>query len=234
MLPINNEFNYSCVIGNNKKVEFRPWKTKDEKAFLTFSETVDDIDDEDFYRILVGPCMKEPDIYLSDEDIQMLLIEIRKASMGEDFTMKFICKKETCQTLNEIDVMFDNIVDYKRDSIDEFIDKDSELEVSFGDIKNVEFFKSKTKDATIVEKVFIELILRIEKIKYKGLEYKTFKYEEIYEYIDNLEVKVFDKLMEYYNNNKSKLNMEGSFKCMSCKTENAFIFDEIPNFLEGW
>jgi hypothetical protein len=234
MLPIENSYSYSTVIGNGTKVKFRPWKTKDEKAFLTFVESTDNVTDDDFFNYLLKPCMENPNIYMTSADIQKLLIEIRKVSMGETFEMKFICKSETCGKVNEIEVEFDDIVDYRLDTVKEFSLPEAEIKVTFGQIKNVDFFKEKSKGKPAIEVSFIEMILRIEKIEYKGEVYDSFKYDEVYQFIDNLDVKIFDKLIAYYSENKSNIKIEGTFKCAFCNSDNAFYFDEIPNFLAGW
>ena len=234
MLPINETYNNECVIGSNKKVKFRPWKSKDEKAFLTYVETVEEVTDDDFLEKLILPCIEDKNIHLSDADVQMLLIEIRKVSIGEKFEMKFVCDEEKCGSVNEVDVDFDDIVTYKLDRVKEFISKDETLKVKFGEIKNETFFKEKTKGQTELEKTFIELVLRIDTIEYDGKTYDTFKYENAYEFIDNLNVNIFNELLEYYKTNSSNIQMEGDFDCMFCGHKNSFIFDEVPNFLAGW
>jgi len=231
MLPVNNDYNYKCKI-NGKDVYFRPWKSKDEKNFLTLMEAKEEITDDDFKNILILPCLKDKDIYLSEADLQYLLIEIRKQSISDEFEMKFICKNEKCKSVNEIDVNFDDIVDYKPDNVKIF--KDENLIIHFGNIKNIQIFEEKIKDVNHIEKNFIEMIMRIEKIIINDKEYNTFTYDEVYNYINELEVKQYDKLIKYYNDNKSNMNIEGTFNCAFCGHENSFYFDEIPNFLANW
>lgn len=234
MLPISESYNNECIIGNGTKIKFRPWKTKDEKAFLTYVESVEEVTDEDFFEFLIKPCLEDKTIHLSDDDIQMVLIEIRKVSIGESFEMKYICNHEDCGKVNEIEIDFDDIVTYKFDKVKEFISDDETIKITFGNVKNEDVFKEKTRGVNSIEKTFIEMILRIEKVMIDGQVYDSFNYENAYAYVDNLDVKVFDKLLAYYKENKSSIKIEGDFNCLFCGTKNSFIFDEVPNFLAGW
>lgn len=234
MLPINNSYDYSTIVSTGKKVRFRPWKTKDEKSFLTFLESTDNVTDEDFLRYLIVPCIEDKNLFLNSADIQHLLIEIRKISMGESFNMKFVCENETCGAVNDLDVEFDSIVTYKYDDVKEFIDEYNETKIKFGDIKNIAFYNEKTASVSAMDKTIIEIALRIEKITIKDVVHDSFKYEEVYEYLDNMDIKIFDKLLSYYNEHKSNINIVGDFYCYKCNSKNSFMFDEIPNFLVGW
>lgn len=232
MLPINNSFNYTCNLGKKKKVKFRPWKTKDEKAFLTFIETVDKVTDKDFYEYLIRPCLENPNMFFSSAEVQALLIEIRKVSMGESFDLKFICKNDDCKRVNELTVEFIDITNFKEDSVSIF--DNNNLKITFGDIKNVDTFHKKIENQNAIEQVFIEMIMRIEKIELNTEMHDSFTYEEVYEFIDNLDVKDFDALLKFYNENRASISLKGEFECMFCKHPNKFLFDEIPNFLAGW
>lgn len=232
MLQTSEVFPYECKLGKNKVVKYRGWKTKDEKAYLILQETKDETTDDDFYKVLIEPCLENKNVYLTDDELQYLLIEIRKKSLGETFNIQYICQNEECGKPNEVDVNFKQIMTYKGDSVGTF--KDKTMTVQFGDIKNIKSYKDKIKDKTVTEKKFIEMVMRIENITIGEELHDTFTFEEISDYIDNLDVAVYDKLLTYYLEHSSDLTLAGDFTCMYCNHENKFIFDEIPNFLAGW
>ena len=78
------------------------------------------------------------------------------------------------------------------------------------------------------------MVMRIEKLIIDSTVEDTFTFEEISNYIDDLDTHIFDKLVEYYTSNLSSIEMKGTLTCHRCGHQNEFIFDEIPNFLAGW
>jgi hypothetical protein len=235
MLEIKEHFPYEFKLSPNKIVRYRGWKTKDEKAYLILVETKEEeggLSDEDLFNVLIEPCIENKKMNFSTDEIQMLLIEIRKKSMGETFNIKFVCQNEKCNTVNETDVHFKDIVTFFPEKIDFF--KDGDLSIQFGEIKNTTILKEKIKDQNFVEQKFIEMVLRIEKVIIGDDINDSFSYDDVYNYINNLDIAVYDKLIKYYLDNSASLVLRGSYKCMSCGEENKFVFDEIPNFLGDW
>lgn len=231
MLKVVESFPYELKFGK-KVVKYRGWKTRDEKAYLILTESKEDISDKDMYETLVLPCLENKSMYFTDAELQMLIIEIRKKSLGETFDVKFICKNDKCKTVNDIQVNFEDIVDFKNDTVNSI--KIDNIEFFFTDIKNQKLLENRTDGKTNVEKVFTEMVMRLEKLIIDDNVEDTFSYEEIAEYIDDLDTKVFDKLIEYYTTNLSTISLKGHLTCHRCGHDNEFVFDEIPNFLAGW
>ena len=96
MLKVVETFPYEIRLGQ-KVIKFRSWKTKDEKAYLILTESKDEITDEDLYETLILPCLEDKNLYLTNAELQKVIIEIRKKSLGESFEVKFICQNEKCK-----------------------------------------------------------------------------------------------------------------------------------------
>lgn len=231
MLKAVETFPYEIKFGK-KIVNYRGWKTRDEKAYLILTESKDDISDKDLYETLVIPCIENKSMYFSDAEIHRLIIEIRKKSLGESFDIKFICKNDKCKTVNDMQVSFDDIVEFKDDTVTSI--KIDNIEFFFGVIKNPKLLEEKTLNKTNIEKVFNEMVMRIDKLIVDDQIEDTFSFDEISDFIDDLDTKIFDKLIEYYTTNLSSINLKGILKCYRCGHDNEFVFDEIPNFLAGW
>lgn len=231
MLKTVETFPYEIKFGK-KIVKFRGWKTRDEKAYLILTESKEELEDKDLYDTLVIPCIENKTMYFTDAELQMLIIEIRKKSLGESFDVKYICKNDKCKTVNDIQVQFDEIVNFKNDTVSNI--KIDNMEIFFGDVKNQTLLQERTNDKTNVEKLFIEMVMRIEKLIIDDTVEDTFTYDEITEYIDDLDTKIFDKMIAYYTENLSSISLKGHLMCHRCGHDNEFIFDEIPNFLAGW
>lgn len=231
MLKTVETFPYELKFGK-KLVKYRGWKTRDEKAYLILTESKEELEDKDLYDTLVLPCLENKAMYFTDAELQMLMIEIRKKSLGESFDVKFICKNDKCKTVNDTQVPFDDIVEFRNDTVSNL--KVDDIEFFFGDVKNQKLLTERTNGKTNVEKIFIEMVMRIEKLIVKDEVEDTFTYDEITEYMDDLDTKIFDKLIEYYTQNLSSITLKGHLMCHRCGHDNEFLFDEIPNFLAGW
>lgn len=231
MLKTVETFPYEIKFGK-KIVKYRGWKTRDEKAYLILTESKEEIDDKDLFDTLVIPCIENKKMFFSIAEKQKLIIEIRKKSLGESFDIKYICKNDACKTVNDVQVNFDEIVEFKDDTVSNI--KIDNIEFFFGDIKNPTLLEKMNDNKTNVEKVFNEMVMRIEKLIIDSTVEDTFTFEEISNYIDDLDTHIFDKLVEYYTSNLSSIEMKGTLTCHRCGHQNEFIFDEIPNFLAGW
>ena len=107
------EYNNTAIIGD-KKFKFKPWNTKNEKDYLIAVESEKDIDDKMLFDILIRPCLEDTEVVLSVNEQKMLIIEIRKKSLGTTFPMRYACS--SCGQVNDIDISFDSIVKYKQDN----------------------------------------------------------------------------------------------------------------------
>ena len=155
------------------------------------------------------------------------MIEIRKKSLGTTFAMKFTC--HSCKQLNDINIAFDNIVNYK-ESIWEHV-KIENLVFTFGEIVS-ESLKGRIVSApNRIEKNFIEFLAHIISIEMNGKVENDFSFDELKDFIESLPTSIFDEIYEKYNSMKSSLSLTYSCNCMFCEEENIIDLESIPNFL---
>jgi len=227
-LKYETVFKNTAVIGD-KKFKFKPWNTKNEKEYLIAVESEDNITDNMLFEILIRPCLEDQDIVLTSNEQKMLMIEIRKKSLGPTFPMRFACKK--CKQVNDMDIELDKITKFKPDNFkDVTVDN---LKFSFGTIVSENLKRRLDDTETKVDYAFTEFLLHIQSIEIDGRLEDTFSFDELKEFIEDLPTYIFDDVYKQFQEMKSELSFELTTYCMVCNTENEIDFEYIPNFLWG-
>ena len=225
-LKYNVDYRNIAKIGN-KEIKFKPWTTKNEKEYLIAVESEEKVTDDMLFDILAKPCLEDPSIILSSNEQKMLMIEMRKKSLGNSFPMTFTCRK--CNNVNDIDVEFDNIVSFEPESWTEVEVED--LKFVFGDIPS-ENLKNKLKETeNKVEKSFIDFLIHIKEIHIDGKVEDVFTFEELKDFIDDIPSYIFDEAFKEFNKMKGHLEFKLATTCMACGASNNIDFEYLPNFL---
>jgi len=220
------EYDSVAKIGD-KEIHFKPWNTKNEKDYLIAVESEEEITDKLLYEILIKPCLKDPNLILSDNEQKMLMIQIRKKSIGSTFPMRFSCIK--CGQVNDIDISFDKIVKFEPDNFKNVIIED--LEFEFGPIVSENLKDRLNNLDSNVEYSFVEFLVHIRSITINGEKEDTFTFDELKDFIENLPTYIFDEAYKEFSDMKSKLEFDFSTNCIICGAENKIDFDSIPSFL---
>ena len=225
-LKYDVQYNNTAKIGD-RVFKFKPWTTKNEKDYLIAVESEEDITDNILFEILIRPCLEEPDVALTPNEQKMLMIEIRKKSLGETFPMRYVCRK--CKQVNDIDVDFDKIVKFTADKFNDV--KIENLVFHFGNIVSQKLKDRLDDQETNVDYAFTNFLLHINGIEVDGDMEDTFTFDELTEFVENLPTYIFDKVYEDFQEMKSSLEFGLNTFCMVCNEENEVEFDHIPNFL---
>lgn len=225
-LKYNIKYSSIARIGD-REFKFKPWTTKNEKDYLIAVESEEDITDDMLFDILIKPCLEDPDISLSVNEQKMLIIEIRKKSLGGTFPMRYICKK--CKNVNDIDVEFDQIINFSPDKFE--LIKVDDLVFNLGHIQSQNLKDRLKEQKTNVDYAFTDFLLHIHSIEVDGTLEDTFTFDELQDFVENLPTYIFDEVYEKFQAMKSKLEFELTTFCLTCNTENEVEFDHIPNFL---
>lgn len=226
MLKYNSNYDNTAIIGN-KKIKFKPWTTKNEKDYLIAVESEENINDSMLFDILVKPCLEDPNIILSTNEQKMLIIEIRKKSIGPTFSMNFSCPK--CKQVNDIDIEFDNIIKYKPENFGKV--KSNNIEFEFGPIVSENLKKRLEGQENSVEYSFIELLIHIHSITINGTKEENFSFDELNSFMEEIPSNIFDDVFRKFTEMKGSLNFKYKTKCLICNEESDLDFDYIPGFL---
>jgi hypothetical protein len=225
-LKYKKEYNNIAVIGD-KKIKFTPWTTKNEKDYLIAVESEKNIDDNLLFELLIKPCLEDQYIVLSNNEQKMLIIEIRKKSLGSTFPMRYVCTK--CKQVNDIDVSFDQIIKFTPDNFKPVTIEN--MTFNFGNILSENLRRRLDEAETNVDYAFVEMLLHIHSIEIDGKLEDTFTYEELKEFVEDLPTYIFDELYKEFQKMKSSLDFSLKTFCIVCNTENEVEFDHLPNFL---
>jgi len=225
-LVYKEEYKNIAKIGG-KEIHFKPWNTKNEKEFLIAVESDEDITDSMLYELLVKPCIKEQDIVLDEYEQKLLMIEMRKKSIGSTFPLSYKCSN--CKNLNEIEVELDDIIKYNEPKYDEVTVED--ITISFGVPRTEKLIKRLDEVDTKVEKTFYNFLIHINYIIIDGVKEDTFSFEELKDYIESLPTSIFDEFYEKYSAMSPNLRFELDQYCMFCNEKNQINLEGIPNFL---
>lgn len=220
------EYKNTVVLGDNK-IKFRPWTTKEEKDYLIAVESEENITNDMLFNILIRPCLEDGDVMLSSNQQKLLLIEIRKKSLGNTFPMKFHCKE--CKNINDVDVNFDSIVDYKESNFTDVIV--DEFTFVFGEVKS-ENLKARLEGIeSVVEYNFVNLCIHIIGIEIDGEYNDVFSFDELYDYMESLPSHIHKTVSEEFRKMIGSLKFKYKGHCVICNEENILDLEQIPNFL---
>jgi hypothetical protein len=220
MLPKTETRYYDYEI-NGKTIEFRAWKTKDEKEYLIMQASKDEMSDQDIFEILVKPCLKDPNISLTEGEKQLVMLEIRKRSFGESVDVQFLCG--SCKKYNETKLNINEIVKYKPFKL-EAITKDG-ITVNFKDTINIKLLNG--FEGTKLN--YQRFLLHIASLTIDNQVYKDFNLEELGEYFDNIDAETFDYFFAELQEQMEQVTYGGKVKCMFCNVEQDIGLGDLPN-----
>ena len=234
-LKYNVEYKMKAQIGD-KTIKFKPWNTKNEKDYLIAVESEPNITDAMLFDLLIRPCLEDDSIVLSNNEQKMLIIEIRKKSIGPSFPMRYSCT--SCKQVNDLEVEFDDIVDFKPDTFGPV-----EVQTDAGPMvfnfapPRTEKLRNKLNEVkggpdNKVEYRFTEFIIHIQDITINGKIEDTFTYEELVEFVEELPSSIFDEVFKEFQKMKSSLDFKNlNTRCVMCNFENEVQISNLPSFL---
>lgn len=224
---IQNNFNYKAIV-NDKEFQFRPWKTKEEKEYLLVSSTKE-VTLKDIERIFLETSIK--DYYIQKENLSqnekyLLFLEIRKISVSDEMDITYKCSN--CGQLNSVQISLDDAIHYKKADFKPITINNKTF--YFGNPKTERLQERVQQEENPIEKKFLELLIHISKIEIDGDVFENFKFDELYEYISNLEVKEMKELEDHFEKIKEELDIYIDNVCLFCNEQNKVLFGEISDF----
>lgn len=211
-----------------KKLKFRKWKAKDRKEFIKNLKKAEKLDEKELTKHLVYNCLENKDICLTVDEFKYVLSRIRASTIGESIEFNLNCS--SCNEDYVINKDLKNILKQQYKKYKPIKVQDIEIELS--DVKNKDFYlKTIDNIETEEEYYLIDFLFHIEKIN----ENDTFKFEDLINYFDNLELDVFDEIMNQWNAIKFKIDDVAEVECPHCKNVQKYKFDDLPGFFpETW
>lgn len=204
---------------NGKTINIRKWKAKDRKTFVSEIKNKN-LDSDEIKNALVYDCIDE-DVILSPDEFRYVLSRIRAYSLGENIHFEIICSE--CGNEFELDIDLKDIFKTSFEDKKEIIFKDINIKIS--DIKNKEYYNKLLSENTD-DLYLIDFLMRIDSINGND----SYTLEELISYFNNLDIDLFDGILEQWENIRFKIDDVHSVKCPSCNNIHKYKFDELPEF----
>jgi len=211
-------------LGTNKVITLTPWKSKTKKDFIKlFKEKEDKVSEEDIINVLVMPYISDTKAYYSPDEIQYILVELRKLSIDEEIAFSLDCDK--CGEVIDIDTTLTEITDYTPNKFP--IETGN---VQWRDLPNKDSLKKVIKKYPAEPPRNLQTLLHMS--HFQGQPVTSI--DEIMEKVDNLSLKEDNELLENFESVQSIIKISKIIKCNNkdCKFEKDYIFDVIPTFYD--
>lgn len=210
-------------LGTNKEVTITPWKAKHKKQFIKLIESKgDNITGEELANVLVRQNIDKPDIFLSPDEAQYLLIKIKEISISENVDFNMECDNPECNESFDVHLTLDKITHYTPSTYSK-----SEL-VNWRDIPSQTVFAKVCADNPDENVTDVEMLLHIDAINGEP----TIDFKTTLDIMDELDLKYASEIERNFMSVMPFLEMGTSIKCPHCSYEDEYQFDIIPNFFE--
>lgn len=226
-----NEITYKETLPSGKKVEYRPWRVKDEKELMFAIEGVEDRDKILPYVIeLLDNCLNEIDIQtLSSVDILAFAIEVYKRAKGEEVEIFYRCPHCDKRPSDPFIMNLNESVTIKPFNESEFEIGDYLFKFKELPYKQQVAIAEKYKDS--VQKYrFFQMITSLESVILDGETYNHFTEKEAEDFFDDMEIKEFEELVDKFEEIYSDLIISGTTKCILCGGDVRVYIKDIVDF----
>ena len=222
MLP-KVERKYTKINVYGKSYDIRPYRTKEEKEYLIAKEINPETSLIDY---ILKPCVKQNIENLSQIEEVLLLIEIRKISIGNEFEIEFECEK--CGNMSFGNISLSDTVSYEKGKYKDIEIDGVKLYIKENNTKSV---KKRLNEAdTTTEQEFISLIASIYKIEVDGKVYDDFTFKEMCDWFDEQDVTFTKKVIELFSQMSPKLKLEYDVPCLTCGENYSSIITGTDDF----
>lgn len=199
-----------CII-NGKKIEFRKWKVKDKKNLDKANTTIEK------RKVIVYDCLKNI-VPLDLDEFNYVLALIRDYSLHNEVTINIEC--EECSEGFNISESVENIVSFK-DADYSPIDN-----IELSSIKNIKLYEENINNAlTNMERYLIDFAFHI-----KSINGSDVSFEEAIQYIENLDVDIFEKIIQEWDKKKSRCIYMKEVTCPYCGKTHVYNLENMNGF----
>jgi hypothetical protein len=216
------------VPSSGKSVSFRPFLVKEEKILLLAQETNDDMNMIDAIKTIIESCFVD----IGDVgnmplfDVEYLFLQIRSKSVGEKLQPTIVCPITNEEITFDINISDIKIKKQKDNSNKIKIQDDIIVTMSYPSINT-------TKKSQMIEDeqaTYITLANCITSIETKTetIDTTSLSYEEVSDFIDNLTLLQFEKLLDFMLNSP-KLEYKAKYTT-SDEIEREVILSGLPDF----
>ena len=216
---------------SQQEVSFRPFLVKEQKHLFLAREGKDSKEIFDAIQGLLSSVTEEKvnSADLAMADLEYLFLQIRCKSVGETTKVVLECNAEDCQEthieeidLSTVSVNTSQLPDSKIQISDELM-----IELKYPTTKVISEV-AELSESEAVKPILRDCMVRIYD-KEEIYELKDFPDREIDNFIENMTIQQFEKVMTFFNSVPA-LQEKVEWKCKKCENENLFILQGLQNF----
>ena len=235
MLPKITVPTFEATIPSTKqKITYRPFLVKEEKILLMALEGKDNTEIINCVAKILKDCINE-DIdptKLAFFDVEYLFLKLRGKSVGESIDLKIKHLDQTdCKHSQEISIDIDSIEVEFNENFSNVIKFDDSLGVKmkFPSISNIDMVNNQMKQINNVDQIFKMITDNIESVFTNETVYDSFTSKEIDEFVEQLNQKHFQKIMDFFQN-MPKLRKKVEYTCDKCGKEESIMLEGLQSF----
>ena len=216
-----------------EKLNMRPYLVKEEKVLMIALESNDPVQISQSVRTIIQTCFELDSLdELTVFDIEMLFLQLRAKSVGEEMKIQIKCKGEDCTTMNPLSINIDDI---------KVSTQDSDGTILFGDVNGVGV-KMRYPSVDVISKINPENLGSVEGIMDLVVDCidtifdndnvynaKTEKRVDLVEFIEGLSSEQF-KLVQAFFQDTPSVSYSTSFLCSKCKLDNEVELKGLNSF----
>jgi len=217
-----------------EKLNMRPYLVKEEKVLMIALESNDPVQISQSVRTIIQTCFELDSLdELTVFDIEMLFLQLRAKSVGEEMKIQIKCKGDECTTMNPLSINIDDIKVSKPE--------DSDGVILFGDENGVGV-KMRYPSVDVISKINPENLGSVEGIMDLVVDCidtifdndnvynaKTEKRVDLVEFIEGLSSEQF-KLVQAFFQDTPSVSYSTSFLCSKCKLDNEVELKGLNSF----
>jgi len=197
----------------HKSVFARKWKAKDRKNFKKAIQSDENLDNA-IMKALVMNCLENKNVALTQDEIQYILVTIRKHSISDKVKFEYIC--DECEEKVNLTLNIDDVNSFHYSEWKEY------KGIMFGNIPNAKFYNENKELGDDINEIAFHTV------SINGNQSMTF--DEVINYYEEMDIDEFDDIFEAFLNQTFTLLNKKEVECPHCNNKQVFEFDEIPGF----
>ena len=205
---------------SGKRISFRPFLVKEEKALLMAAQSEDSLSMIDAVKDVIAACSEDLDVNkLPYFDLEYLFLNIRAKSVGEVIKLEYRhsagvnYKGEPCEAVTPIEINLENVKVEKTEGHTNKIQIDDKLgvEMRYPSINDVKLISEGKDELEMLAKCIIS-VYDEENV------YEPDNVQDAVQFLESLNNSQFSKIMQFINT-MPKLRHTFTYKCKGCGQE---------------
>jgi hypothetical protein len=234
-LPISSTPVYNLTIpSSGKKIKYRPFLIKEEKALLIAQQSEDQIVMVDSLKAVIKSCIKDDvDVdTLATFDLEYIFTQLRAKSVGEIIDLQLRC--DTCEDENAVASVKIDLTSLKVTKSDEHQSKvelydDVGIMLKYPTVDIIK--KLESLEQSDIDSVFSVIVESIDYI-YTTAEVfhaKDQTKQELLDFLNNLTSDQFAKIQKFFET-MPKLSHPVEFSCPVCNKQHNKVLEGLSSF----